>query len=425
MSVFLDFLEEISALFEANADSSPSPDEAQSVPGLVTICFVNRYLEPMDGIKYKIKFDGKTVSGTTTATEFNALIRPVTLGPVKVYVWSRRISDYKLIDTIIPLMNKPKLVYEHMRSFKHSSKTHPHPKNEGKPPESEPRLPKPAPGDSPADNQGAHPEHEKNKNDEPVHKGNRPVPDKITVAQLRKIFPVVNKNGQPTDAHLQAVADELNMDLEKFKLDTPLRRAHFFGQVRQEAGPLLSGAPESFNFKASTLLGKFSYYKQHRAEAKVDGRAENNKIPLTLAQQQVVANKVYGGMHGYAALGNQLDSPADGWNYRGRGMKQTTGRFNYTEFCKTHKELWGEDVDFVAYPDKVSDMPYAVRSAVVFWVYKNCWQAADSGMNDGAIDAVTRIVNAGELAAYKKHPTTDSPVLNRRKFAKLAYAAFS
>ncbi len=106
-------------------------------------------------------------------------------------------------------------------------------------------------------------------------------------------------------------------------------------------------------------------------------------------------------------------------------MKQTTGRRNYREFKEKHKELWGEDVDFIAHPDKVSEMPYAIRSAVVFWVYQHCWQAADGGINDTAIDAVTHIVNSGELAAYNKHPTKDSLVLNRRKYTKLAYAAFS
>jgi predicted chitinase len=173
------------------------------------------------------------------------------------------------------------------------------------------------------------------------------------------------------------------------------------------------------------LLAKFGYYKRHHDEAKTDGRAENSKIALTTDQQRVIANKVYGGQHGFDDLGNLLKQPNDGWNFRGRGMKQTTGRFNYGEFKNRHKELWGEDVDFIAHPDKVSEMPYAIRSAVVFWVYKHCWQAADGGMNDSAIDAVTHIVNSGELAAYNKHPTTDSPILNRRKFVKLAYAAFS
>lgn len=399
MSVFLDFLEEISALFEANADSSPSPDEAQSVPGLVTICFVNRYLEPMDGIKYKIKFDGKTVSGTTTATEFNALIRPVTLGPVKVYVWSRRISDYKLIDTIIPLMNKPKLVYEHMRSFKHSSKTHPHPKNEGKPPESEPRPPKPAPGDSPTDNQGAHPEHEKNKNDEPVHKGNRPVPDKITVAQLRKIFPLAKAD------YLQSVADECNKDLVKYHLDTLYRKAHFFAQIRGETGAAMKPITENWEYSPETLMAFSSYYRRHPLEAKQDGflreparkRGERGKI-IRHADQQSIGRK-----HFLKRNGNRLDHPDDGYNFRGRGLIQITGYEKYSKFQEQYLEYFeGEIPDTVANPELVNRTPFAIQSAIWFWNYSLAYQVADGRKGVDDVADVTKVINGGEMGENER-----------------------
>lgn len=408
MSAWQDFLDEVLG--------NPSQ------PGKVMICFVNRYLEGMDGIKYKIKYDGYEKSGVTTAQDFCITLFPDSYNPIQTFVWSRQAKSWKKLDDVIAVRGRTMLVRKMMKTFKVPGKTGPLP---DKTPNKRPDQPAPAPATapSPTDPQGITPDQINNENGQPQAKPRRPVPGEITVAQLRKIFPK-NKGGNPTNAHLQDVANELNKDLAKYKLDTPARRAHFFGQVKQEAGPLLSGAPESFNYKASVLLAKFGYYKRHHDEAKTDGRTENSKIALTAAQQQVIANKVYG-PEGNTKLGNDDEQPNDGWNFRGRGMKQTTGRFNYGEFKNRHKELWGEDIDFIAHPDKVSEMPYAIRSAVVFWVYKHCWQAADAGMNDAAIDAVTHIVNSGELAAYNKHPTTDSPVLNRRKFAKLAYAAFS
>ncbi len=67
-----------------------------------------------------------------------------------------------------------------------------------------------------------------------------------------------------------------------------------------------------------------------------------------------------------------------------------------------------------------------LRLAVWFWLENKCYTAADGGIEDAHIDAVTKIVNAGELVnhqkgAYKEHA---NPVENRRKYTKLAYYAF-
>jgi predicted chitinase len=410
MSIWQDFLDQFGA-------SSHRPDSS-TVPGEVMICFVNRYLEALDDVHYKLQLSNNTYEGKTTEAQYCVKFTPKTLDPIRVFVWARKKNAFKELESVVPKVGRNVLMRKIIKTYKAPGKTEPHPSDQpiAKPPGKP--APAPAPGPSPTDPQGVKPIPGKDESGLPQTDVERPVPDKITQEQLKKIFPAAKVD------YLQRIADELNKNLPKFKLDTTIRRAHFFGQVKQEAGPLMSGAPESFNYKASVLLAKFSYYKHHHGEAKTDGRAENSKVALTLAQQQVIANKVYG-PEGNRGVGNDRTQPNDGWNFRGRGMKQTTGRTNYQQFEEKHKELWGEDVGFVAHPDKVSEMPYAIRSAVVFWVYKHCWQAADGGINDNAIDAVTHIVNPGELAAYNKHPTTDSPVLNRRKYTRLAYAAFS
>lgn len=108
-------------------------------------------------------------------------------------------------------------------------------------------------------------------------------------------------------------------------------------------------------------------------------------------------------------------------------MKQLTGRNNYKVFSEDYAKYWSDEADFVAKPKLVSKFPFTLRSAVYFWAENDCWQAADRGVNDEAIDAVTKIVNPGEITnhkngAYKPH---EDPVLQRRKFVKLAYAAFT
>jgi predicted chitinase len=83
------------------------------------------------------------------------------------------------------------------------------------------------------------------------------------------------------------------------------------------------------------------------------------------ANQEQIANRAYNGVNGVTALGNGSIESGDGWKFRGRGLKQLTGRYNYTQFNSTYPLIWqGENVDFVRNPDLIGQMLYGVRSAV-------------------------------------------------------------
>lgn len=408
MSNWRDFLDELFA--------------DKSKPGKVMICFVNRYLEGLDGIKYKIRHDGVERTGTTTTDNYGVELTPRSLKPIQTYVWSRKAGAFKKLDDVVPELGKKKLVRKVLKTFKVSAKTEPLPNAPAKPRPTQPAA-APAATPSPATPQGVKPTQQKNESNQPQAKVDRSVPGAITVEQLRRIFPL-NK-GVPTDAHLQAIADELNTDLVKFRLDTPTRRAHFFGQIKRES-PDLSGAAESLSYTPSGLIGTFSYYATKSEEAQADGRLEskgaNGKKKVTrAADQEVIANKVYA----RKTLGNL--SAGDGWMYRGRGMKQLTGKANYKAFSDDYPKYWSDKPDFLNAPDLVGRFPYTLRSAVYFWVDNDCWKAADSGVTNEAIDAVTKIVNSGEIANHKKgkYKPYEDPVLLRRTFVKLAYAAFT
>lgn len=401
------------------AQTQPAPN---TKPGEVMICFVNRYLEGMDGVHYKIRHGLDTREGRTTDKRYCVTLKPTTLKPIEIEVWSRRANAFKRLDDVIPETGNPKLVRKVMKTYKTTGKTDKHPA--GTPIVAPPQKPAPAPasGPSPTDKQGVKPTPAKDESGLPQTQVVRPVPDKITKEQLKKIFV------KAKDDYLQQIADELNKDLAKFKLDTPVRRAHFFGQTRQETWPGAKGDAESLNY-SSKGLAIFGYYKKHSDEAQQDGRRDlpNKRGPaLTQAQQKVIANKVYGTGKKADDLGN-LEGTDDGWNFRGRGLKQTTGRSNYENFSVAHKKYWGDEIDFVANPDLVAQFPYSVRSAVAFWLKNECWKAADKGMDDAAIDAVTRIVNSGEVNLHKagKYKPGNNPVLHRRKYVYLSYAAFT
>lgn len=220
-------------------------------------------------------------------------------------------------------------------------------------------------------------------------------------ADLKKIFENI------TEPYLTQVVDEINKISGRHFLNTALRQSHFFGQVRQEAGATMAATSENLNYAPAVLKSKFSYYRANPAEADADGYTKTNGRIAKAANQEAIANKAYAPPR----VGNIL--PDDGWRFRGRGLKQLTGRGNYTIFTKEYQIYWAIDTqDCLASPELVMSFPYSVRSAVWFWVSQRCVRAADTGMGDVQVDAVSHIVNSGE---------TGVPHLNRREYAKKSF----
>jgi predicted chitinase len=219
---------------------------------------------------------------------------------------------------------------------------------------------------------------------------------KFSLEVMRSIYPNL-REGRYGD--LQKIADELNANLDFFKLDTPLRRAHFFAQIKQETGEELS-VDENFAYEAGALIQLFSYFRKNPEKARQYGykvkvgKIKENGVPMSRADYEAIANGAYGGRD---ELGNRGISSGDGWRYRGRGLKQLTGLDNYKSFQRWHSKhsaQWSDDqVDFIANPDLLLDMKYAVRSAVSFWVNNNLYEIADKGSCSEVVDLITDVVN--------------------------------
>jgi putative chitinase len=104
---------------------------------------------------------------------------------------------------------------------------------------------------------------------------------------------------------------------------------------------------------------------------------------LSAAVQEKIANLVYGGPWGLTNLGNK--EAGDGWKYRGRGTKQTTGRSNYNDV----KTVTG--IDVIASPELLEDPDTGMRAACIFWEKKNCNKFADKD----DITGLTKAINGG------------------------------
>ncbi len=227
----------------------------------------------------------------------------------------------------------------------------------------------------------------------------------MTRAQLAQIFAAADGD------FLQHVVDELNTDLARYGLGTSLRRAHFFAQVRQEAGPRLEARVESLNYNPEGLKGSFKYYRQHPDEAVTDGYvrdAKTRKITRA-ANQEAIGNKAYANRNG-----NGDAASGDGWAFRGRGLIQVTGRDNYGATTRQYAKLYaGSAVEFEVNPALMADFPYTVRSAVCFWIQHGLHELADMGHADADVDRITAVINRD----------TDSYAERRGHFA-LARIAF-
>jgi putative chitinase len=169
-----------------------------------------------------------------------------------------------------------------------------------------------------------------------------------------------------------------------YGITSPLRVAGFLSQIGHESGGL-AVLQESLNYSVGALLKLFGRHRISEEDARRYGRA-----PGQAANQQMLANLLYGGEFGRKNLGNT--EPGDGWLYRGRGLKQLTGRSNYRR-C-------GEAIgaDLIGEPDLLLEPANAARSAGWFWSANGLNAIADTGN----VAAMTKRINGGSIGLVQR-----------------------
>jgi putative chitinase len=186
----------------------------------------------------------------------------------------------------------------------------------------------------------------------------------------------------------------------EFEIDTPQRVAAFIAQTSHESGgyTMLS---ENLNYKAATLAACWPNRFAVLGSDKKPKKDEKGKlIPTAVANSiagkpELIANLCYSGR-----MGNGPAESGEGWAYRGRGLKQLTGKFNY--------EKCGRDlgIDLVGNPDLLLEPTYAARSAGWFWKSNSLSTFADKGDLEG----MTKRINGG-LIGYAERKAKYDKVL--------------
>ena len=158
---------------------------------------------------------------------------------------------------------------------------------------------------------------------------------------------------------------------KNFGIDTPLRMAAFLAQVGHESGGL-SLLEENLNYSAEGLANvwpkRYAKKLQNGLYAKNSvGRYLPSTLAIKIARKPVlIASNTYADRMGNGSVESQ-----EGWNYRGRGILQITGKSNYAELTLN------TGIDFVSNPNLLKEPAYALISACFFWKNNNLNRFAD------------------------------------------------
>lgn len=170
--------------------------------------------------------------------------------------------------------------------------------------------------------------------------------------------------------------DALAEIMPKYEIDTPNRIAGFIAQCAHESNNFKS-LEENLNYSEKALNSVFGrYFGKGKRDASEYAR-KPEKIANYVYQDEFRTKR--------GAMGNTTDG--DGWRFRGRGLKQLTGRNNYTAFGKTVDLTAEEAADYVATEKG------AVESACWFWNNAKLNKIADAG----DIVKMTKKINGGTI----------------------------
>jgi putative chitinase len=153
----------------------------------------------------------------------------------------------------------------------------------------------------------------------------------------------------------------------KHGFNSDLVIAHAMAQFSEECGQGLEMV-ENMNYSAQRLLQVFPTHFTPSMAARY------------AHHPRAIADVAYGGR-----MGNAPPPSDDGWNYRGRGLSQVTGKDGYAALAKA------TGLDLLAHPELLSDPDHALECGVADLVLCGCLPF----MKKDDIVGATRRLNGG------------------------------
>jgi len=189
----------------------------------------------------------------------------------------------------------------------------------------------------------------------------------FTKDHLEPIIP----NNKDVDEWYEALCEML----PKYGITSERRVAHFLSQCAHESANF-KRLEENLNYSAKALRAVFGRYFGSAPKRNAD---EYHRNP------EMIANYVYMDEFRKYKMGNVNEG--DGWLFRGRGLKQLTGRDNYTKFGASVGMSAESAAIYVATKEG------AIESACWFWDANNLNDIADTD----DVKRMTKKINGGSI----------------------------
>ncbi|CAM2197648.1 Predicted chitinase [Paraburkholderia kururiensis] len=201
--------------------------------------------------------------------------------------------------------------------------------------------------------------------------------------------------GKTGEQYRELYRGAINAVFRKYRIHDPMRSAHFFGQCAIESYHMMVVR------ESSTAIGKAVKTNHPSIIPELNGYFRS---PAATPIDETYFSQYDGNIN----LGNT--DPGDGIKFRGRGFKQLTGRYNYSEYWiyrgwldrKSYDHTWfkkKEGNNFkpgpkINNPEFIGNDTYScVDIAGFFCVHTALQKAADHGISESVSRAVTKIVN--------------------------------
>lgn len=205
------------------------------------------------------------------------------------------------------------------------------------------------------------------------------VPCPTTIEDLQSAFP-----NAPYE-NLVLLTNVLNKYGKDFGIDTKEKLQHFLAQAAQESGNFQSlQCKERLSYSADRLLAvwpkRFSTINPTKAN------------PYSYANNsQKLANFIYA-----YRMGNGSESSGDGFTYRGRGLFQLTGKYNYNAFNSFYSQKYNVNLDLMNNPEALSSDP-TISIVSALWFYKTRVLNKIAVNGNTSVERVTKKVNGGKV----------------------------
>jgi putative chitinase len=172
----------------------------------------------------------------------------------------------------------------------------------------------------------------------------------LTLEIMKERWP---QGDQHVPGLLEGIVNSSDAVFTKYNVNQPLLIAHMMAQFSEECGQGLEML-ENMNYSAERLRQVFPDHFTPTLAAKA---AHNGRM---------IADIAYGGR-----MGNAPPPSDDGWNYRGHGLSQVTGREGVEDlekFLTAHDVGWNVVDD----PSLIIEPQYTLECGVADWLVCGC-----------------------------------------------------